>query len=296
MRHPEINRLTSLLNGADAGHYALPAAVLDARAMFAKLAGAVCPVKVTDSRAAQRDLVDALVIAAGKPGEPTWPAPGKVTAALESEEAAQVWTAAHESALQSAADLVVASVLDNADAIIVGSLRPAVEAVLVEAAAAAPAFAPVAELDDRQLLAAKDEHRDAALALDALAARYAAIREAQRVLSAGRVARDVEGLWAEFANLAELYGNRWPGRAQQSWRPGPTAARARIAWLAVGDPAEPVKPEVVMLTPAERDALWIEAYGARHGLQASTPATVGLIGAAHDEGAMPAGTRMVGHR
>ncbi len=292
MRNTRLNNLSDLLTGADAGAYELPPEVGAAREVLAKLSAAKCPVLVADSGRARSDLVDALLTAAGKSGAPSWPAPKPVLVALESEDSARVWRDAHEAALEVAADAVVVSVLDNADQIITGCLRPALAAVLGEAGEVAPAFAPVATLDDRQLLAARDEHRSAALTLDELATRYATLRRAQGVLSAGRVQRDTDGLWGEFGNLEALFGNRWPGRNQTTWRPGPTAPRARMAWLAVGDPAEPVKPDVVMLTPGERDARWVAAYGARHGLYAATPATVGLLGPANDEGVL-AGTRMV---
>ncbi|MEJ7765018.1 MAG: fructose-bisphosphatase class II, partial [Acidimicrobiales bacterium] len=156
-------------------------------------------------------------------------------------------------------DLVVAGA-EHANEVLVDHLRPALEEVLaVVTTAAKVAPAEVLTASDSMLLSAKDSVRRAALALDAAAVRYAAVRTAAwtvRQLSGEVCTEDVAGLFAELRH-AEL---AWPTHRvhvppqRPPWE-GMTP-RARLLYI-VTTGGEPWLP-----TAQEQDARLLEQYGA----------------------------------
>ncbi len=272
----DLNRLGSVFRAHDEKHFTLPAAVLEARSTYGRLVSAVSPCEPVDLGRVDTALVEGLLAEAAKDA-PVWPDPSDVIKARRASAAAEAWQAAHSMAVEQSEAQLVGAVVGRADQIIRECLAPAVEECLQAARKAAPDFAPVADFDDKQLLAAEAKHRNAALALDRIAARYSALRDVQARLTAG-LQNDLDGIYAEVANLQELYGPQWPGRSRSAWSPFPPSARARMAMLV--RETEPV-PAVVMWTAAQRDSAWTAEFGPGRpgGMGAATPGSVDLIGA-----------------
>lgn len=257
MRSPELNRLGALFAGADAGHYRLPGDVLAARAALARIEAAPAP-DMPDEGAVLADLAAAMVKAA-QHEDPTWPTAERALEARNGARLASTWQEARLRALEAAAGALVATVTDDPDRLLVECLRPALEDTLRQVEKHAAAFAPVAEFSDRDLLSAVPAARSAALAMDAAAARYTAIRTAQELLSRGRCVLDVDGLLSELRNPMQVWGPRWGGRSMSAWKPWPAGQRQRTAWLVTGEP----RPDVWLPTPAERDARHRETWPGR---------------------------------
>ncbi len=206
-------------------------------------------VTIPDATAAFYQLVDA-TLAAAADGKPL-PPPATL---LKTRAAAAAATAAREVLLTSltmAEDRLVSSIRSNADAIITAHLAPAVTEVMAEAAEAARH----AEGDgDRETLLHGDAANVAAWrTLEELAVRYAAIREARRVLATG-VQHDVSELFSEFRDGLRAV---WPGVGTPfaGARPWPEGQAARLRWLAT------CGHEVWLPTEAERDQAWLATYG-----------------------------------
>jgi len=272
VRNADYNRIAAVLAGSDAGHFTLPAVVVDARATLARLEAAVPPVPSVTPGSAARALTAALLDAAGTP-KPSWPTADAVVEERRVEEASAAWRAAHQQATEVAAGRVVAAVFDLADVVLTEHLRPALTEMLAEVGKHTATFAEVASFDDGQLLHAEEKFRKAAMAIDREIQRHDAIRRAQGVLTGGRCTQDVDGAFAELSNPLEVWGSRWGGRHQHAYVPWPTGPRQRLAWLASSN-AKPWVP-----TPQERDEAWAAAFPRRGAFGALTRGGAALVGA-----------------
>ncbi len=271
MRNPELNRIASVLTGADRGYYKLPQSVTAARDVLARVEGAVCPVSTVGEGEALRTLTGA-ILAAGRDSAALWPSPDSVAEARQADAAVDAWRTAHGNAVEIAGGELVGAVLDDADTIITESLRPALAEVLAEVERHVPDFLPVADFTDRQLLAAATKGQKAALALSDLAERYGALRSVQEILSRGRVQADTDGIFREVRNLQALYGPQWAGRNQNTYKPWPADPRQRMAWLATSEA------DVWMPTPGDRDVMWLAAYGHRSAVGGLTQSSAEFVG------------------
>ncbi|MDQ1736585.1 MAG: hypothetical protein QOH56_2836 [Pseudonocardiales bacterium] len=266
-RSSELNKLSAVLAGHDAGAYKLGDSVLQARDALGRLERAEPPMPPADPAGARETLIRDIV-EASMSGE-AWPTSDVVCIETRALEAREIWLSAHEEALGQAQNRL-ASAIRNAE-VIEAALRPALDEVLAEATKHLDAFEAVADFSDAQLLRAEAKHRNAAIAFDKLAERYGLIRRAQAVLVANHVELDVQDEFAEVLNLEQLYGGMWPGRHQSTYSPFPAGPRQRLAFL-VSSGAQPW-----VGTAEERDEQWMKKYGNRVA-RPMTPGSADLLG------------------
>ena len=249
-RNPHFARLAQLVEMAETGLFDLPAEILAAHTVARRLADEQArPLPARTNEARQR-LVEAFVRAAAEGGP--WPDGREVLEAEATERAEREAFAALDRAASDAQGEFVTLVDDQADEIIVGSLRPTLTAVIEKARRVASALAPhgggVGGLE--RLLTAPKAAREAWLQLDTLAGQYAALRRARGILVRGSSQLDQTGLFAEIRNLHEL----WPSWRQRVNEPWPSGSRERLLWLARPDV------QVWMPTPAQQEARYREAF------------------------------------
>jgi hypothetical protein len=243
-----LNRLTAVFQGADQDVFTLPDEVVQARRTLAALDAAV--VELPDPAVAQDKLLHNILDAARS--NAPMPDARAVIKLREQRQAAEELAARLAEAREIASRELVTLTWDLGDTIVTEHLRPAFDDVLRAARAAAEDTGNTSD-DETALLHMGEKQRAAWAALDALASRYAAIRNAQRQLQEGQVQKDTDGLLAEVRNLKQL----WPAAGTNMARrpPWPThSQRARLRWLVTSGA------ELWMPTAAERDSLWAERY------------------------------------
>lgn len=147
---------------------------------------------------------------------------------------------------------VVATTQRHAETILVRHLRPALEETVDATRKAATTLGGVLPSHDA-IVSGPEAHRKAWLALEALSARYRAIRAAQQI-----VADVTEGpryqspaMLHSFRNLQAIWPNYSNPQASKPW---PTTDRGFMMWLATSG-IEPWLP-----TPAEQDELFARSF------------------------------------
>lgn len=250
IRNPELNRLGSVFTGAASGAYTLPDAVTAAQQRLAALNAAeppVTPRSLDDVRAA---LVADMVSAADH--GTSYPTADTLLEVRREVDAHTLWLEAIGAARAQASGNLSGITNDCADLIVSQHLRPALLEVLTLTRAAAADTAGTDDTADA-LLSMPAKARNGWATLSAQAQRYDAIRNAQRVLQAGRCEHDSADEFLEMQNLKGL----WPswGSNMAGTAPWPmTTPRARLGWL--------LTHQAVLWLPtvAERDDLWDATY------------------------------------
>lgn len=252
-RSPELNALAPVLTGGSAGHYTLPAEVVDALQVRDRIAVPALPPRPGADGGRQAYVEQVLQAAAD--GAP-WPRPTALLRLQAQQAEHDLAVDVLRDAQDVAASRLLGALIRNGERIVVEHLRPAHAETLDGARGAAVLLREVQGWTDRELLTAPAEVQRAAVDLDGLVARYGAIRRTHSILTDGRTERD-DGIFAEVRNLRELYGSAWPGRKQRAYKPGPVDdPRARLVWLVTGDPL----PQPWCPTAAERDAAWLAEF------------------------------------
>jgi len=245
-------RLTPLL----AGHpdlYALPADVLAAVDGITRLTGeaqaARAAADAADPAAAERLLV-AATAAAARDDLPDLPDPAPITAAGLARATAGARERMASAAVKVLDDELLDLVTAAADNLLVDMLRPAFEAALEDARAAATALPP--SPDAESLLRGPEKGRKAWVEVDGIVSRIAMLREAAAALHrfGPPLQWDEAGEFGELKNLAELA----PDYRRREY-PWPTEPRSRLLWLLHNGG------ELWMPSRGEQDAAWYAAHG-----------------------------------
>lgn len=247
----DLVRYRPLRAGAAAGHYTVPAGILEDFEVLDRLEGYVNERTERTAPAAREALADE-IIAAAKAGKPL-PSGAGYMKAEDADRAADARSVLLAELLDRRAEALVTRCAASARAVLLDHLRPALTEVLDEARIPADLVQPFGT-DTKNFLSAPDDVRAALLVLTDLAERYSAIRKARGIFRDHlKPEYDTDGSFSEFRSLhiaAPYY--RQPNAA----RPWPEDAVGRFVW-GITSGAEPWMP-----TPEEQDARWMEVYGA----------------------------------
>lgn len=247
-RNSVYHRQVSLVRQAEAGHFSLPAEVIDLERRAQRLDAERRQGEPDYVTPARLRLAEGLARAAAE--DAPWPNGEDVVAAEQKQRAARVRREALDDVTWRAQGAFVAAVVELTDTIIAEHLRPALEELLEEARAAVATTSPYGAATDVFLTAPKPA-REAWLRLETLADRYAVLTTARSSLVRGSSRLDEADVFAELHNKPEV----WPHWRRQVDPPWPTdSRRARLVWL-VASPAV-----VWMPTVAEQDARFREFF------------------------------------
>ncbi len=264
MRNVQASQASTIIGLQEAGGFKLPPAVLDASQRVvaaAELLSSAPPVvealRVEDELCAKLLKSSLRRSDAAGIGEQLAQAEGAEKAALATQ---RVFRATLEHTERSFAG----AMLDNAELIITGSLRPALEQVLAEARGCAKTlehYGPSPSADS--FLVAPKADTEAFVRLREAAARYAGIRRAQSTLEllGAKPEFDSSGRFAEMRDLYRLWPSVATGRSSPPW---PTDPVARLLWL-ISTGAQ-----VWLPLPSEQDSAarsWAEGNRARTAAQ-----------------------------
>lgn len=261
-RDPQWNGLRGLFEASADGAFTLPAGLVELRGALARVEETPDPAAKT-SEAVEGERLTRKVVEAARAGKPL-PDDGAAVGRGRQQEADAVdLRKAYGAALVELRAALVDAVSDDAEEIVSGHLRPAHAEVMEQAreAGAALEAAGIGDVDvDAGYLRSSDEARAAALDLDDLCRRYAAVRDGLRRLPLGEPQLD-GGWFAELRNTADLAGgveriqrqHVQPAVALAGLLPG--GRRGRLLFL--------TRPEVGawLPTPGERDQHYRETFG-----------------------------------
>ena len=247
----DIVHFRPLYAGADAGHYTLPAAVLDALQVVRALEQFQSEQSDATAPAAREALADAIV-AAARAGRPL-PSGAVYLKAEEADRAAEARASVLAEVIERRTMALATVTSGNALTIITDHLAPALSETLEEARPAVAALEPFDMSGPERMVNAADDVRASYAVLCDLAERYRAIRAARNVYRDElKPDYDTAGEFGELRNLAAVHPEFRRPQVPKPWPADPTA---RLAWL-VSSPAKPWMP-----TPAEQDEMWLAAYG-----------------------------------
>lgn len=248
--------VVTLFAGSDAGHYPLPAELLEARTKLDAVTAAVEALAPVNGEPAAK--AAAVRAALADPGA-TNLAKG-ILAARQTDVAARE----HAAVLHEAADHAAGAVEAAADGeeIVVECLRPALDEVMGRVREQIRTFTPHG-VSEAQLFAAPAKVRSAWLAFGESAQRYTAVSAARAALldKIGRAPSDERGLFSLMRNTDDV----WPecvathrplNQLVQPWDDDPTG-RSFLLW------AVQVGAAVWLPLPAEQEAQWQRVFGAR---------------------------------
>lgn len=250
-------RIARLFAGHDAGTWTLPDELLASRRAVDTLTAAS---RYGLTEPAARDAMYAATVAAARSGDPL-PDPTSVLDARRADEGAQIILDVATAAGDREAERLVALAVDLGDAIITDHLRPALDAALTDGRKAYATYSDVGT-DPHELLTAPARVREAFLAIEDPARRYAAVRAARGdLLTAGYQAErdqtDRTGYFGLFRNADAVWPMDYTGRGALVAPPWPTDPRDHFVWILAGA-AEPWLP-----TCDEQDAAWTAYAAAR---------------------------------
>lgn len=252
-----LHALTTLLALREAGGFELPADVVTAAELLARV-GAVTLPALPEYRIEQAadELLDALRI--GRPVKLAEQADRllEVTTAGARQQQAQMLV---HNAAEQATHEAINTAADHAERIITAHLRPAFDALLAQAERHTAAMAGH-PLEPQAIITAPAKVRTAWSELSALAACYGALREARRMTNTVaelQTAHDHAGEFAVLNNPHVLTGYVPGSTARPTQVDSPTEPVPLMLWL-VGSakPAGPWLPTV-----NEQDQAWWSAYG-----------------------------------
>jgi hypothetical protein len=252
-----LHALTELLSLQDVGAFTLPPAVLTAAAVLDKVGAVPMPALPDYSieQAADDVLADLTADRAVDLAGYADRLLAGTTAGQAQQQAQIVMQYAHDHAR----NRLLVTVDDHADRIVVEHLQPALDHLLDEAARHGAVLAGHSR-EARDLLTASSKVRTAWLALERLADRYTALRQARRATLIAGNRTVVHDTSAEFAALRAPSGDAFtPGTGAQPPRPDqPSDPVELLLWL-VG-PGSAHKPWLP--TADQQDQAWLGVYGA----------------------------------
>ncbi len=263
-RDPVWNGLRGLFEASADGHYTLPAGLVELRGALGRVEDTPVPAAKT-SEAVEGERLARAVVEAARGGKALPGDAGALHRARQQEEDAADLRTAYGAALLELRAALVDAVSADAEEIVTLHLRPAHREVMEQAreAGAVLEAAGIAAPDvdvDAGYLRSSDEARAAALTLDDLCRRYAAVRDALRRLPLGEPQLD-PGWFGELRNSVELLGGAELIQ-RQHMQPAvglatllPTGRRARLLFLSSAAAG------AWLPTPAEQDGRWREVFG-----------------------------------
>jgi hypothetical protein len=238
---PAVRKYFTLFEGAEAGHYTLPAPITDLVATWDRLAAYRDGLAEPTAVGARLRLE--IRTAAATDGE--YPDGTEWLAADDNiRRYTELRAASRQVLLEVEHDLDM-TIRRNAAPLITDHLRPTLDALIVKARKAAEDLGDY-QCDSMALLSAPAKARTARLTMATLADQYTAIRKAQRMASdllPSSVA-DSSGYMVEMTNLRS---DIWPN--PQYPAPWPAEPVERLRWLMVNGA------NLTCLTPAERDEI-----------------------------------------
>jgi len=258
-RNPNLRRLEHVFAGAAGGVFDLPQRVRAAVDAVDRLVAEQVRVRALPESLADLVLVEEIT-AAAKAGKGRFPTADKLVVADQERRARAAYDAALAQSLDELENQVENAVVGCADEIVSEHLRPALAEVMVEVSEIAELLAPYG-LDHAALLEAPEPARKARRQLDAVAARYTALRNAQSALGSLREQPQIEaGKLFEIRNRTDLCAGL---RAGAPW---PDDTVAKLIWFADHHA------EVWMPTPAERETAALDEIEAVKAAREEVPA------------------------
>ena len=250
-RDPAFARTRTLFTGHAAGAFTLPDELVDARrradALLDRLRDPGIAPKLPATRGRYLEELHAAVDAGAE-----LPDPLVLRQAAEHDRGLDELRRILGDEAEHAQTVVVGIVQRLAVPVLARHLRPALEETIDAARKAADALGGRLPSPDAAVSASAPE-RKAYLELDGLAARYRAIRDAQRIAAdlTDGPRFDDRGLFGEFRNLPAVWTEWANPRAAKPW---PAGDRARLVWI-VTSGVEPWLP-----TPADQDAAFAATF------------------------------------
>jgi len=244
-----VNYYSPVFAGYDAGAFTLPAPVVEARNVLARVKAAQLAHVAPDVSARHAEFVAAILAA---PDAEQLPDPHRLVALEADNRAHQLGAGAIRDAIEQAEQGVVDALLADVPGLIVDCLRP-VHAHAMKVARSHAALAPLVSGGPGVVAALTGSQRERADELAAAHEQYVAVRRAWGSLTrigAGQ-RRDSEGVFSELYDLHE----RWPSYRQRGAdQPWPMDPLGRFVWCAAH--AKPWLP-----LPAEMEERYLEVYG-----------------------------------
>ncbi|CAN5324298.1 hypothetical protein BH20ACT24_BH20ACT24_16170 [soil metagenome] len=224
-------RVRELVAAAEAGGFKLPPAVVEAVSALDRLAAMLAAVPPSTSPDAAEEAATVEALAAVQAGRDVGDLGEKALqardAAEENAARARVLREVQERLRYSASQ----SLLNCADEI-TAATQGAVDGIMSEAAKLAPAIKGAESAE--AVLRGGDAAVRAWRQLEALASRYAAVRQAYQVVYGAAFSSqvaDATGAHLEFENVTELF----PSVRRTSERPWPESPAARLAFVALSE-------------------------------------------------------------
>lgn len=245
----------ALFTGHAAGHYTLPADLLELRQATTRLdSERPDPPQHPTDTAAELGHATVAAAAAGKP----LPSVKPLAAAHAAYDLWRQQSDVLDAARNVAAMQLDSLVMDLAPTVIAEHLRPAMADLQRQVAEVAKVL-PV-DTSDRMLLLADDSTRRLWFEMDGHVTRYTSIRTAQQVVAPPLAGQQVDaGEFAVWDNLDDL----WPAQQRSNnispaSPPWPEDPRAFLLWAATHGG------RFAVLTIAEREARWHAKYDEQH--------------------------------
>lgn len=267
----QANQSSMIVQLQEAGGFELPKAILDAHRRVEKATQLLASEPPVMEALAKEDEIVSRLLESSLSRKDVANIGTEIAEAQAAESAALVSQRILRRVVEHEEQIFATVTRDNAEAVIVKCLRPALAETLTEARTAAQVLRNYgAEPSADQFLASPDQDREAYVRLQHAAQRYAGLRQAQRTLGllGIRSEFDTAGRFGELKNLFSVWPSVAAGRSAPPW---PADQVARLIWLTTSD-AQPWMP-----TPSDQDHA---AKDHAERTQARTATALGAVGTA----------------